>query len=84
MRILGQFAIFSDNQTAAAFRNRLLTSAEEISTPLSKTFIPPNCLNAVTAYISGKHGYFSEGIYYQTREKYLSLVGIYLLIPRSR
>ena len=70
MRILGQFAIFSDNQNAASFRNRLLAGAEEISTPLSKTFFPPNCLNAVTAYISAKHGYFSEGIY--------------LLIPRSR
>jgi hypothetical protein len=54
MRIFGQFAVLERNQTAAAFRNRLLTSAEEISTPLSKTFFPPNCLNAVTAYISRK------------------------------
>ena len=36
MRNFGQFAILERNQTAASFRNRMLTSTEEISTPLSK------------------------------------------------
>jgi hypothetical protein len=64
MKILGQFAIFSDNQNAASFRNRLLVGAEKISTSLSKTFFPPNCLDAVTAYISRKRNpqFLNDGL----------------------
>lgn len=84
MRTFVQSAISGNNRTAGSFRNRLQTNAEKLFALLSKPFDPLNSLNAVSAYLSGKHGYFYEGNHFHIFMKSLSLVGIYLLIPRSR
>lgn len=84
MRTFVQSAISGNNRTAGSFRNCLNTSADKLFVLLFKPFVPQNGLNAVSAFIVGKHRYFSVDIYSQILEKYLSLGGIYLLIPRSR
>jgi len=81
MGILDPLDILQTNQSIAFFRNRLITSADKHFALLFKPFFPQNSLNAVSALLFGKHRYFSLSFYFKIYEKYLSLGGIYLLIP---